>query len=81
MRCIIALSRSLRAISTVIKSCPADLPSGNSYMNDFTPFEVNYLGGSVIDSELLRKSCILFSIEGTVGAFELKLWKGVVCVL
>jgi len=41
-------------------------------MNDFTPFEVNGLGGSVIGSGLCRKLCILCSIEGTHRSFWLK---------
>ena len=72
MRCIIALSGSFRVISAVTKSCPGDLLNGNLCMNDFTPFGVNDLSGSVIGNGLSRKSCILFFIEGMVWSFGLK---------
>jgi hypothetical protein len=50
----ITLLRNLLTISAVIKSWPDDLPNGNFCMNDFTPFVVNSLGGSVIGSGISR---------------------------
>lgn len=55
-----------------MRSCPGDLPSGNFCMSDLTSFGVNGLGGRVIGSEVSRKSCICFSIEGIVVILGLK---------
>ena len=66
-----ALLRSLRAISAVIKSWPEDLPNGNFRMNDLTPFGVNGLGGRVIGSGLSRDLYILLSIDVVVRLFGL----------
>jgi len=52
VRCIIALSGSLRVISAVMRSCPGDLLRGNVCMNDLTSFGVNNLGGRVIGSHV-----------------------------